>query len=83
MGGQARQFEGVWEHICLLENERIWMGRLIVMIMRGPVGATLRSIIIDVGNSLKRELNFSLLDLENHNYIFIIQGKDNFQPTAV
>ena len=41
------------------------MGRLIVMIMTGPVGVIVHSIIIVVGNSLKRELNFSLLDLEN------------------
>ena len=47
------------------ETERIWMGRLIVMIMTGPVGVIVHSIIIVVGNSLKRELNFSLLDLEN------------------
>ena len=51
-------------YVCF-EAERIWMGRLIVMIMTGPVGVIVHSIIIVVGNSLKRELNFSLLDLEN------------------
>ena len=50
--------------VCL-EVERIWMGKLIVMIMIGPVGVIVDSIITVVGISLKRELNFSLLDLEN------------------
>ena len=50
--------------VCL-EVERIWMGKLIVMIMIVPVGVIVDSIITVVGISLKRELNFSLLDLEN------------------
>ena len=44
--------------VCL-EVERIWMGKLIVMIMIGPVGVIVDSIITVVGISLKREFLFA------------------------
>ena len=45
-------------YVCF-EAERIWMGRLIVMIMTGPVGVIVDGIIIVVGNSLKIEFHFA------------------------
>ena len=45
-------------YVCF-EAERIWMGRLIVMIMTGPVGVIVDGIIIVVGNSLKIEFHFT------------------------
>ena len=45
-------------YVCF-EAERIWMGRLIVMIMTGPVGVIVDGIIIVVGNSFKIEFHFT------------------------
>ena len=45
-------------YVCF-EAERIWMGRLIVMIMTGPVGVIVDGIIIVVGKSLKIEFHFT------------------------
>ena len=45
-------------YVCF-EAERIWMGRLIVMIMTGAVGVIVDGIIIVVGNSFKIEFHFT------------------------
>ena len=45
-------------YVCF-EAERIWMGRLIVMIMTGTVGVIVDGIIIVVGNSFKIEFHFT------------------------
>ena len=59
--------------VCL-EVERIWMGKLIVMIMIGPVGVIVDGIIIVVGNSLKIEFHFRENDVS---YFSAYQQKNN------